>query len=62
MYTHKLGFCIKGCKFFRRLIFDVTHHKSYGSGLTAVTEIHNDIVNILVDFFSCTDGFMIYCV
>ena len=38
---------------------DVTHHKSYGSELTAVIELRNHIVYIL---FSYTYGFTIYYV
>ena len=47
MYRKILILWIKGCQFFRNHMCDATNHKSYGSGLTAVTEVHKRIVYIL---------------
>ena len=48
MYTHILFLCIKGWKFFRNQMYHVKHHKSYGSGLTAVIEVLKRKVYVLV--------------
>ena len=44
MYTHILFLCIKGYQMFRNFMCDVTNHKPFGFGLTAVNEVRRHIV------------------
>ena len=39
MYTQLLILWIKGCQSFRKLVWSVNRHKSFGSGLTDVNEV-----------------------
>ena len=47
MYTHILLLLIKGCPFFRNLMFYATHYKSFGLGRTAFNESDSCISYIL---------------
>ena len=63
MNNHILVLWINGCQLFRKFVSDETHHKSVGSGWTAVNEVLRCIFYILmINLFSCTNGCIIYCV
>ena len=51
IYTHTLTLWIKGSQFFRNCMCDAIHNKSFGSGLTAMKEVHRRICFILDDIF-----------
>ena len=42
--------------YFQILFFNVNHHKSFGSGLTAVNEVRNNIVLYLTIYIYCADS------
>ena len=51
MYTHTLVLWITCYQFFRKFVCDATLRESFGSGLTAVNEVHQRVFFILDDIY-----------
>ena len=52
IFTHILVLAIEGCQFFRNCMCDATHISSFGSGRTAINELHKCIYYIVDDIFA----------